>query len=411
MLDQYFSRPSAIQRHRNGPLEPYVDGFADFLFTRGYAKQSGGLRIRLISDLSQWLEATHVQLRDLDEMWIAGFLRVRKKHHRPNAADKPTLTMLLEYLRRSEVIPCLQPEGQNPLDELAHDYAQFLAGERGLAPITIHNYLKIIRRFLLSHPGESANSVDMLCFRDVREFIVQESKSACATTLQQTTCALRSFLGYLYQSGKLAMNLAASVPSIANHAFAELPGTLEAPDVEKLLASCDLTSPIGRRDYAVLTLLARLGLRACEIINLTLEDINWDAGELLIRGKGARQDRLPLLQDVGQALANYLKQGRPRCTSRNLFLRIKAPMQGFTGSPAVWAIVSRALVRAQLHPQHRGSHLLRHTLATQMLRRGASLMQIGKILRHQRPQTTRIYAKVDLVTLRSLALPWPGGVK
>ena len=191
----------------------------------------------------------------------------------------------------------------------------------------------------------------------------------------------------------------------------ELPYALDATAVEKLLKSCDLTSSIGRRDYAVLMLLARLGLRACEIVNMTLEDINWESGELLIRGKGARQERLPLIQAVGQALANYLQHGRPRCTSRKIFLRIRAPKQGFTDSAAIRAIVARALIRAQLHPQHRDSHMLRHTLATQMLRHGASLTQIGYVLRHRLPKTTEIYARVDLVALQALSLPWPGGVR
>jgi len=366
--------------------------------------------MRLMGDLSQWLGARHVKLRNLEELQIADFLRARKKHRRANASDKPTLAMLLEYLRRREVIPCHPPKKQTPSEKLAHDYAQFLARERGVTPITIHNYLKIIRRFLSRH-GIRAHRVDGLAMKGVHKFIGEVGQSACTSTLQQTTCALRSFLGYLFQSGRLTMNLAASVPSVANLALAKLPCTLAAADVQKLLANCDVNTSVGRRDLAVLTLLARLGLRGCEITNLNLEDINWDAGELLIRGKGARQDRLPLLHDVGQALADYLKQERPHGTCRKLFLRIRAPQQGFQSSTAIRAIVARALARARLDPPHRGSHLLRHTLATQMLRQGASLMQIGQVLRHQRPQTTRIYAKVDVEALRALALPWPGGVK
>jgi integrase len=220
---------------------------------------------------------------------------------------------------------------------------------------------------------------------------------------------LRSFLSFLFQKGRIAMNLAAAVPSVPRQHLAELPRYLEAREVEKVLGSCDRRRKIGKRDYAILLLLARLGLRANEVVQLTLDDIDWRAGELLIRGKGARVDRLPLLQDVGQALADYLKNARPVCSSRRMFIQCRAPLEGFARPGCVSSLVREALQRVQLCPHNRGAHVLRHSLATGMLRNGASLAQIGQVLRHQLPQSTEIYAKVDFNALRALALPWPGG--
>lgn len=189
----------------------------------------------------------------------------------------------------------------------------------------------------------------------------------------------------------------------------KLPWYLEAQEVEKVLESCDRRRKMGKRDYAILLLLARLGLRAGEVAHLTLDEIDWRAGELLIRGKGTRVDRLPLPHEVGEALADYLQKGRPACSSRCLFIKCKAPLEGFARRGSISCVVGAALRRAHLNPPHKGAHILRHSLATGMLRNGASLGEIGQVLRHQQPQTTEIYAKVDFNALRTLALPWPGG--
>jgi site-specific recombinase XerD len=246
---------------------------------------------------------------------------------------------------------------------------------------------------------------------NITDFIVRDSSAFCPKRVQLTTTALRSFLGFLVQAGKITVNLAAAVPTVANWRLGELPQFLEPKQVDKLLSSCNQNSRSGRRDYAVLLLLARLGLRAGEVVHLNLENINWAAGELMIRGKSAREDRLPLLPEVGGALADYLKRDRPACACRRVFIRLPAPRQGFLGSSTVCCILRRALARAHLHPPHKGAHLLRRSLATTMLRRGASLTQIGEVLRHQLAQTTEIYAKVDVAALRALAQPWPGGAR
>ena len=310
------------------------------------------------------------------------------------------------------VIPDPQPPPvESPTDRLLQDYGRFLAQERGLSQATLDNYLPVARRFLANAFGTRTLQLDQLAARDINGFILREKSTFSPKRVQLTTSALRSFLGFLYLRGQLAAPLAASVPTVATWRLSELPQFLEPGQVQQILQSCDRSSPCGRRDYAALLLLARLGLRAGEVVHLCLEDINWSGGEVLIRGKSSREDRLPLPPDVGRALAAYLQKDRPSCSSRRVFIRMKAPHVGFSSSVAVCDIVRRALQRAHLQPGRKGAHLLRHSLATQMLRGGASLTQIGQILRHQLPQTTEIYAKVDLTTLRALAQPWPGGVR
>jgi integrase len=266
-------------------------------------------------------------------------------------------------------------------------------------------------RFLTNAFGGKTVQLDQLAVGDITRFVLSERATFSPKRVQLTATALRSFLGFLYLRGQLSAPLAASVPAVATWRLSDVPQFLEPEQVQQILRSCQQHTPCGRRDYATLLLLARLGLRAGEVVHLCLEDINWSAGEVLIRGKSAREDRLPLPPDVGRALATYLQKDRPSCSCRRVFIRMKAPHVGFSSSVAICDIVRRALRRGRLQPARKGAHLLRHSLATQMLRAGASLTQIGQILRHQLPQTTELYAKVDLTALRALAQPWPGGVR
>jgi len=219
--------------------------------------------------------------------------------------------------------------------------------------------------------------------------------------------ALRSFFRFLFRHGEIERDLAGGVPTVPAWRHAELPRYLEGDDVERVVQACNRSTSVGRRDYASLLLLARLGLRASEVIALELDDIDWRAGVLTVRGKGRYHDRLPLPHDVGEAIAAYLRQDRPHCTTRRVFIRNKPPHRSFGHPSSISTIVCRALRRAGLQPDLKGAHLLRHSLATGMLRRGASMAEIGQVLRHRVPNTTEIYAKVDMQGLRSLALPWP----
>jgi site-specific recombinase XerD len=288
-------------------------------------------------------------------------------------------------------------------------FTEYLAHERGLKQATIDTYLPIAGRFLSYKFDTEPIILNDLHPRDVVRFILRNTTTVSAKRAQLIVCALRSFFRFLYQRQETAIDLSPSALNIANWRLSGLRKFLEPEQVERLLQSCNQDTLTGRRDYVILLLLARLGLRAGDVVHMTLDDIDWEAGELILSGKSYRQERLPLLKEIGKALVRYLSYGRPQCSSRRVFIRIKAPHRGFSSSVAICDIVKRALIRANLNPVFKGSHLLRHSLATQMLREGATLAEIGEILRHQRLNTTQIYAKVDLAALRALTQPWPGG--
>jgi site-specific recombinase XerD len=412
MIDKFYSHGIPLDHLRYGPLGFYLDGFASLLSGQGYAIHTGRQKIRLVADLSAWFGKRRLGIKDLDEEQIGEYLKRRKKQLLLHRGDRRTLAQLLHHLRQVGVVSsACEVFSDNPVNRITRDYAHFLDHQRGLSQVTIDNYRPVAQRFLETRFAGGKVCLNKLCVSDITDFIVRDSVTFCQRRVQLTTTALRSFLGFLVHEGKITVNLAASVPTVANWRLTELPQFLEPKQVDKLLSSCSQNTRSGRRDYAVLLFLARLGLRAGEVVQLSLENINWAAGEVLIRGKSAREDRLPLLPEVGRALADYLKRDRPACACRRVFIRMKAPRQGFFGSSAICCILRRALARAHLHPPHKGAHLLRRSLATTMLRHGASLTQIGEVLRHQLAQTTEIYAKVDVAALRALAHPWPGGVR
>lgn len=288
-----------------------------------------------------------------------------------------------------------------------NEYERYLIRERGLAASTSALYLRVARWFL-GQAGQSSPNQGAIGAEQISAFMMGEARRVCTHTLQGTASALRSFLTFLLRQGLIVTDLASSVPTARSWALAALPRYIPSDQVERLLESCDQTTGVGRRDYAILLLLARLGLRATEVVALTLDDIDWRAGELLVRGKGYIQDRLPLPYDVGAALTAYLRQDR-RSRTRRLFVPIKGPQITFTSGASINVILGRALRRAGLRAPVKGigSHLLRHSLATSMLRRGATLAEIGSVLRHRSAETTAIYAKVDIEGLRSIAPLWP----
>ena len=245
--------------------------------------------------------------------------------------------------------------------------------------------------------------------QDANRFILRHSQRLSRSRTKLLATVLRSFLRHLYQREDVAVDLATAVLPVMNWRLAGLPKALAREQVELLLESCERKTSIGRRDYAILLLLARLGLRANEVAVMTLDDLDWNKGVVIISGKGQRRDSLPLLRDVGEAVVAYLRDGRPRCSTRRLFVRMQAPHRGFTCSSAVRDVVRRSMARAGIDPPFKGSHTLRHSLATGMLHNGASLEDIGQVLRHRHPETTQIYAKLDSAALRPLARAWPGG--
>ncbi|HEX5483591.1 MAG TPA: site-specific integrase, partial [Terriglobia bacterium] len=297
----------------------------------------------------------------------------------------------------------------SPLADILSRYEKYLRSERGLVTATVLNYQPFVRKFLVERFRKGPFLFREVKPSDISDFVLRHGHSMAVGRAQLMTTAFRSFFRFLFQHGELQVNLAASVPTVANWRLSTVPKHLTPEEVDRVLKACNHRTASGRRDYAILLLLARLGLRAGEVVALQLDDINWRAGEIVVRGKGLFHDQMPLPPDVGEALTSYLRRDRPVCQTRRVFVCMKAPRRGFSGPSTLTTIVRRALDRADLHPNFKGAHLLRHTLATSMLRSGATMAEIGEVLRHRIPNTTEIYAKVDFDSLRSLAHPWPMG--
>lgn len=411
MIEYFYADPKVLQNYRTGPLGPHLDRFAQQLKQNGYTRLSGRNKLRVVVQLNHWLIAKNFLLSQLNEQFVLAFQVDRRKRRTSQHGEKGTLALLLRMLRDADLIPAVPAKTVGePIDMLVQDYAQFLIQERGLSSTTLAHRIPMVRQFLTYCFRSRKVCLNKLQPRDISRFVLQAVRGQRRDHCQLVTTTLRSYLDFLFQHGRLKRSLHAAVPTVASGRPAELPVFLQPEQIEQVLRSCDCNTLCGRRDYAILLLLARLGLRAHEVSSLTLEDINWASGEVLIRGKGGREDRLPLPPDVGRALAIYLKQGRPQSLCRSVFLCLNAPYRRLVSSP-ISSIVKRALGRTDIVCIHKGAHLLRHSLATRMLRGGASLAQIGQILRHRRIDTTEIYARIDQKALRALAQPWPGGVR
>jgi integrase len=294
---------------------------------------------------------------------------------------------------------------------MTDDYRMFLSNERGLDRATIYNYSRHIDRFLSERYGTGRVDLGDLQASEITAFVRREAPRFGRGQAAQVVTGLRSFLRFARYRGHIRVDLAAAVPCVANWALAGLPKGLPKGAVEQVLAHCNRSTVTGKRNYAILLLLARLGLRAGEIVAMRLEDVDWERAEITVRSKkGSGWARLPLPADVGKAIAEYL-EGRPRSPYRNLFVRDYAPYTPFVASGPISVLVMKALKKAGVKSARTGAHVFRHTLATKMLKNGASLDEIGQVLRHKDPDTTAIYAKVDIEALRKLALPWPGGVR
>jgi len=358
--------------------------------------------------LSHWLKRHGVtRLARLDEERIRKF----HAHHRNvrGRGDVSTSRQLLEFLRSLGAVSSRRPyTDRSALGQLTRDYERFLISERGLALSTVVGYVAMVRRFLTEHFESRPLRLKDLRPQDLHRFVLGEARRVSRTHARTTVTTLRSFLRFLRQRGAIDADLAAALFGVSYWRWAHIPKSLTPEQVERLLRSCDRHTASGQRDYAMLLLLARLGLRGGEVRALTLDDLDWERGEMLVRGKGQRCERLPLPKDVGAALVRYLRYVRPACATRAVFVRLHAPQHALRLS-AVCCVMRRALQRAGLNPDFKGAHLLRHSLATNMLRRGASLGEIGHLLRHRQPTTTQIYAKVDIEALRGIALPWMGG--
>lgn len=398
------ARPSRVRVI--GPLAPHTAGFRGELERLGYRPNAASSQLQLMAHASRWLDSHGLGVQDLTPARVEEFLAHRRAEGYTLWLSAKAMVPLLDYLRGLGVVPTPAPVvPSTEAEQLQEHYRCYLVQERGLAAGTIAGYLHVARLFCAARAVDGELRLDRLTAAEVSGFVLAECASRSVGSAKYVVCGLRSLLRYLHVAGHIDARLDAAVPAAAGWRLTGVPVIVGRAEVARLLASCDRRTTFGRRDYAVLVLLSRLGLRAGEVAALELADLDWRAGELIVRGKGRRSERLPLPADVGEALAGWLRRGRPRCEATTVFTRVRAPHQKLT-TAGVSAIVRAACARAGLPPMY--AHRLRHTAATEMLRAGASLPEVGQVLRHASVLTTAIYAKVDHERLRSLALPWPG---
>ncbi len=396
-----------------GPLSTYIASYRAKLEDLGYTPITVLYHLRLFAKFDLWLLRRRRRLWRLNERDADRFLkRLHARHPAVRHGSRSALRLLLKLLRDAGVVaPKSESIASSPAQRLANEYRVFLKEERGLDRSTVYHYSRHIDRFLNERFGAGRVNLRALGGLEITAFVRRQAPRYGRGWAAQMVTGLRSFFRFAQFRGLIASDLAAMVPPVANWTMAGLPKYLSTEGVQRVLGACERATVRGKRDYAILLLLARFGLRAGEIVALQLDDIDWANAELAIRSKkGDGWARLPLMVDVGQALARYLAV-RPPSAYRNVFVRGYAPYTPFVFSGAVSDLVRKAIERAGVKSARNGAHVFRHTLATEMLRRGASLTEIGRVLRHRHPDSTVIYAKVDLGALRELALPWPGGAR
>lgn len=387
----------------SGPLVRFADGFRVDLIERGYSLWGAQEQMYLLAQLSRWIEVEGLQLAALTPAMVDEYIVWRRGQGYLSGLSSKSLRRVFGYLDGLGVLP-REDVVPSPVEQLLGEFRGYLLVERGMAAGSVRLYERVARLFLEERSEPLGDDLARLSGAEINVFVLREARRRSYWSALTVVSALRALLRFLHVQGLIAEPLAAAVPSVARRRE-DLPRGLQSGQVRLLVDSCDRSTPVGRRDYAILLLLSRLGLRGGEVAGLELDDVDWRAAEVVIRGKGSRVDRLPLPDDVGEALADYLRRGRPRGFGRAVFLTACAPLTGVSRG-AVSDIVVRACERAGVSPV--GCHCLRHTVATELLSRGAGLAEIGQVLRHRDLRTTAVYAKVDRQALSGLALPWPG---
>ena len=415
-MEPSYEIAEARARAIGGTSSEHLSSFITWLSSQQYSAGYACIVARHALAFGRWCEAHGIEVPALTDLEIERFQRsrARRRSRRPETRrqERQALKLLLLCLQEQGVCNAAAPCFSD-VDRICAEFAQHLRCNHALAVATVDTYTRVARQFLDWRFKKSGVCLPDLLPVDSIAFVRNESKRMAPPAVKCAANALRSFLRFAEFRGEVRVGLCAGVPSVATWTTTPpIPKAISADHAQRAIDSCDRLTAIGQRDRAVLLLLARLGLRACEVIRLTLDDIDWDQAQLHIRGKGGRQSLLPLPADVGIAIAAYLQQGRPACEDRHVFLRSVAPIRCLLdGSDGVGSIVNYALARANVNAPHRGSHQFRHALAAHMLHQGASLLEIGQVLRHRSPQTTSIYAKVDLEALRTLAVAWPGSAR
>jgi site-specific recombinase XerD len=406
---KHFIDPNLLERLSIGPLAPYLGAYLARIEKDGFSPSSVPCQAYAIARFSRWLDQQKIQLKDIDESILRRFLdRDAGIMHRP---EPETIRRLLLMLRENRVTSAEPPITFTPIQECVEEYKDYLLRQRGISERSLPNYLSYVEQFLSDRFDEGTPKCEEITAQDATEFVRVHTSRLSSGRAKLVVTALRSFFRYLLHQDRITVDLSRCVLPVALWSRSTLPKFLPPGTVQHLLRQQDRKTPIGRRNYAILLVLARLGLRAGEVVRLNLEDLDWEQGIVRICRKPGRWTVLPLPEDVGAVIAHYLHVDRPHCSSRRVFVRHNAPLRGFADTITVSSIVRRALIRAGIDSARTGAHLLRHTLAVDLLRNGASLNEIGDVLGHRSPNTTAVYAKVDLAALRTVALPWPGGAQ
>lgn len=390
-----------------GPLASHASGFRAELTRLGYTASAAKKHHYLLAHLSRWLDEQGLDLAEVVTPRVDPFFGARRAAGVANLRTRASLAPLVAYLGGQGLLPAYEaPAPSGDAERAVEGFRRYLTRERGLVEGTVRFYVHIAGLLVAERATGDAVRLSSLSAREVTAFTTRVCDRRGLSSCRQAVSALRSFLRFLALEGVVAVGLDDAVLSVAGW-NPSLPRAISSKDVARLLASCDRRRGVGRRDFVILLLLARLGLRGGEVVTMELGDIHWRVGEVTVRGKGRRQERLPLPAEVGQALAAYLQRGRPASENRRVFLRSVAPFVGFAATGALRGVLQRACARAGL--AYVSPHRLRHTMATEMLRAGATLAEIGQVLRHHAAVTTATYAKVDHDQLRIVARPWPGG--
>jgi site-specific recombinase XerD len=410
--EEYLHRSQLFRRLRSGPHGQLVERYAARLVRDGLVRHGIWRCLNVVGGLLSWIASSRCALADLDECMVEKYVWHRAGKQSIQPGDRSALKRWLSVLREEGAIaPAMLP----PLtshDRIFKEFDAYLRTERGLVPKSIVRHLPVIRRFLHEVCPAGHDDLAKISQEGVIRYIERHARDWSPRTGNAMCWSLRAFLRYLHHQGLNSRALADCVPSMRQWKLASLPTFLTAAQVQKALNGCDRATPMGLRNYAILMMLAKLGLRADEVATLTLDDIDWRASEMLIHAKGRQRARMPIPPDIGAAIVAYLRNGRPKSPCRRLFIRTLAPHVGFASGCAVTMVAKTALDRAGIEGcAHRGAHIFRHSLATELLRSGATLTEIGQLLRHESHDTTRIYAKVDIEGLRTLSLPWPGGAQ
>lgn len=413
MITGYCHTPWGLQRLRSGIIGPHMDGFAKSLQDAGHTFFTVRGYLHAAAHLGRWAGKRGLMLVELSEEILGRFrhhlsrCRCFKNSRGTFRRTIPQVVRLFSYLRGCDAIPPARvTPAVRPFAEITDQFSTWMLRHRGLVSSTLSRYQRVLIPFF-TELGEDPLAYDA---KSIRAFVVKELTTQSLCGVKSTVTGLRAFLRFLVAEGRIAPGLEQCVPRVPQWRLSSLPRYLEGPQVERVLASCDVSKPLGLRDRAILLLLARLGLRAGDIVSMTIGDVDWQHATLRVTGKGRRETLLPLPQEVGDALLDYLNHGRPCTAIERLFLTVNAPARPFANPSSVSGIVDFALQRCGIEdPPSRGAHLLRHSAATAMLRAGSSLDTIAMVLRHKSPDSTAHYAKVDVQMLQQVAQPWPGG--